>query len=366
MAVLVENHDRIKAAILAPRNVRFRIGSGLGIETFMKRLLLIKLRYIGDVILSMPLLAPLKQHFPGVTITFVVNAGTEAVLRNNPFVDDVLILPRMGLAHSLKFWRAIRQAQFETVVDLTDGDRSAFLSYWTGAERRLGFNRDNRWRGKFYTHLLPSRYGSMHMVDYHAQALVPLGVTDSVEDPKVFIDPQDEEAGSQLLASLSPGAKRVVLLFPSARYVFKAWPVERFAALADWLGEQGMVTALIGTQKEMLIGQQIINLAKHKPVNLMGRTRLMALAGLMKRSAVMIGNDGGPMHLAAAVGCPILGLFGPSNPAVWGPRSKKAATIYKGLDCRSCFYPGCSRGEESCMRQIQVDEVCQAVTSLLS
>lgn len=332
----------------------------------MKRILVIKLRYIGDVILSMPILPLLKKHFPEAEMTVLVNPGTDAVLRNNPFLDHILILPRTGLAQKVKFWWAIRQANFDTVVDLTDGDRAAFLSYWSGAERRLGFNRDHRGRGKLYTQVLPSKYGSMHMVDYHAQALAALGIHDPVDDPEVFIGPPDEEAGAELLVSLAPAGTRLVLLFPSARYVFKAWPLERFAALADWLGEQGIVTALIGNQKEMLIGQQIINLAKHKPMNLMGKTRLLVLAGLMKKSALFIGNDGGPMHLAAAVGCPVLGLFGPSNPAVWGPRGKKVATIYKELDCRACFYPGCSRGEESCMRQIQLDEVCQAAKALLS
>ncbi len=85
----------------------------------------------------------------------------------------------------------------------------------------------------------------------------------------------------------------------------------------------------------------------------------------MKRAAMFVGNDGGPMHLAAVVGCPVLGLFGPTNPAVWGPRGEKAEVIYKGLDCRECFHPGCTREEESCMKQISVDEVYSAVLELL-
>jgi ADP-heptose:LPS heptosyltransferase len=108
-----------------------------------------------------------------------------------------------------------------------------------------------------------------------------------------------------------------------------------------------------------------MNLSKHKPVNLMGKTRLSQLAALMKRSHLLIGNDGGPIHIAAAVGCPVLGLFGPTDPAVWGPRGSKVKVIYKGLDCRECFYPGCSRGKESCMHQISVEEVCQTAQSML-
>jgi heptosyltransferase-3 len=334
-------------------------------EIHVKRILLIKLRYIGDVILSTPLLPILRKRFPDSSLTFLVNPGTESVLFGNPHLEEITVLPREGWGNQLEFHRKLRQACFDGVVDLTDGDRSAFLTYWTGASVRLGFNRENRWRGTLYTQVLPSAYGSMHMVDYHAQALTALGISDPVGEPELYLRPKDQEQGDQLLSSLHIGHSPLVLLYPSARYIFKAWPLERFAALADWLADQGAVVALIGHQREVLLGQQIINLTKSKPRNVMGKTRLLQLASLMKGSALFVGNDGGPMHMAAAVGCRVLGLFGPTDPRVWGPRGKNVSVIYKGLDCGECFYPGCFRGEESCMRQISVEEVCQAAGSLL-
>jgi predicted lipopolysaccharide heptosyltransferase III len=324
-----------------------------------------KLRYIGDVVLSTPLLPLLRKRFPEASLTVLVNPGTESVLLGNPHLEEILVIPRAGWGSQLGFLQKLRQARFDGVVDLTDGDRSAFLAYWTGAGVRLGFNRENRWRGKLYTRVLPSNYGSMHMVDYHAQALTGLGISDPVGEPEVYLRQKDQEQGDQILTSLRIGHTPLVLLSPSARYTFKAWPLERFAALADWLADQGTVVALIGHQEEVLLGQQIINLTKCKPRNLMGQTRLLQLAALMKRSALFVGNDGGPMHIAAAVGCPVLGLFGPTDPHVWGPRGKKVSVIYKGLDCGECFHPGCLRGEECCMRQISVEEVCKAAGSLL-
>lgn len=331
----------------------------------MKRILLIKLRYIGDVVLSTPLLPLLRKRFPEAALTFLANPGTESVLFGNPHLEEISVMPRDGWIRQLGFMQKLRQAGFDGVVDLTDGDRSAFLTYWTGAAVRLGFNRENRWRGKLYTQVLPLAYGSMHMVDYHAQALRALGINDPIGEPELYLRPEDQDQGDQVLTSLQIGHAPLVLLHPSARYVDKAWPPERFAALADWLAGQGAVVALIGHQQEVLIGQQIFNLTKSKPRILMGQTRLLQLAAVMKRSALFVGNDGGPMHMAAAVGCPVLGLFGPTDPHVWGPRGKKASVIYKGLDCQQCFYPGCVRGEESCMRQISVEEVCQAAGSFL-
>jgi heptosyltransferase III len=331
----------------------------------VNRILLIKLRYIGDVILSTPLLPLLRNRFPKASLTFLVNPGTESVLFGNPHLEKISVIPRDGWGSQLRFLHGLRQACFDGVVDLTDGDRSAFLTYWTGAGIRLGFNRENRWRGRLYTRVLPSAYGSMHMVDYHAQALRALDISDPVGEPELYLRPEDQAQGDQLLTSLRIGHAPLALLSPSARYSFKAWPLDRFAALADWLADQGAAVALIGHQEEVLIGRQIITLTRSKPRNLMGQTLLPQLAALMKRSALFVGNDGGPMHMAAAVGCPVLGLFGPTDPQVWGPRGTNVSVIYKGLDCRECFYPGCFRGEESCMRQISVEEVCQAASTLL-
>ena len=158
----------------------------------MKRILLIKLRYIGDVILSTPLIPVLRKRFPEAELTFLVNPGTESVLFGNPHLEEVRVLPREGLGNQLEFLRTLRRARFDGVVDLTDGDRSAFLTYWTGASVRLGFNRENRWRGKLYTQVLPSAYGSMHMVDYHAQALTALGISDAVGKPELYLRPDDQ------------------------------------------------------------------------------------------------------------------------------------------------------------------------------
>ncbi len=331
----------------------------------MKNILLIKLRYIGDVVLSTPILPLLHKQFPDVKITFLVNPGTAGVLQGNPYLDEIWVLPRQSWWEQLRFIQRVRKAKFDTVIDLTDSDRSAFLSWVTGAPVRLGYNRERRWRGKFYSQVLPSAYGSMHMVEYHQQALAGLGIYESVGKPEVYSHSEVWPHDDEVLRPFSANGEPLVLLHPTARYDFKAWPLERFAAVADWLSEQGIRVALIGCQKEILIGQQILNLAKHKPVNLMGSTSLSQLATLMKRSHLLIGNDGGPMHMAAAVGCPVLGLFGPTEPAVWGPRGSKVQVIYKGVNCEACFYPGCSRGEESCMRQISVEEVCQAAQSLL-
>lgn len=333
---------------------------------FPKRILLIKLRYIGDVVLSTPLLRILAKRVPSASVSFLVNRGTEGVLQGNPYLHETLLVSRGSWKSQVGFIAALRRAHFDAVLDLTDGDRSAFLSLMTGAPLRVGYNRENRIRGKCYTHVVTSDYGSMHMVDYHAQVLSFLGISDSIGQPEIFLSPMEEEQGRQWVQCLTPSGTRLVLLHPSARYPFKAWPPERFAALADRLAQEGNTVALIGNHREDLLGRRICELCHSVPHNLMGKTSLPQLAGLMKFSALLIGNDGGPMHMAGAVGCSVLGLFGPTDPAVWGPRGEGGSVIYKSLDCRECFYPGCHRGENSCMKMITVEEVFDKALDILS
>ena len=331
----------------------------------MKNILLIKLRYLGDVVLCTPLLPLVRKRFPEAKITFLVNPGASEVLDGNPYLDEVWEVPRQSWWQQLRFIQQVRGRDFDVVIDLTDGDRSAFLAWASGAPVRLGYNREQRWRGKLYSQVLPSAYATMHMVDYHQQALVALGIHESVGEPEVFVRSEVSQPGKDLLSQILSNGERIVLLHSTARYDNKVWPLERFAEVADRLSEQGMRVVLIGSTQDIQMGQQIQNLTTHKPENLMGKTSLSQLTALMKRSQLLIGNDGGPMHMAAAVGCLVLGLFGPTDPAVWGPRASTAKVIYKGLNCEECFHAGCIRGEESCMRQITVEEVCQAAQAML-
>jgi predicted lipopolysaccharide heptosyltransferase III len=332
-----------------------------------RNILVIKLRYLGDVLLATPTLHALKTTYPAARLTALVNPGTEEILRANPDVDEIITLDRGSILEQARFVVQIRRRCFDTVVDLTDGDRAAFLSWISGAGVRVGFNAEQRWTGRCYTTVVSGEAGA-HRIERDLAALGPFGVNTAHRVPRIWTTPEDDARVERLILDLGiPTDRSLAVIQPGARYWFKAWPPERFAELADRLNDGfGYQVVVAGSPHEASLAQAVVDRAKGRLVSIAGRSDVRALAALLKRSALFVGNDTGAMHIAAAMGTPVVGLFGPSNPAEWGPRGSPSEVIYKGLDCRICFHPTCRRGEENCMKLITVEEVMAACRRLLT
>ena len=333
----------------------------------MRNVLIIKLRYIGDVLLATLTARAIKSARPEVRVTMLVTRGTEDVLFGNPDIDEVLILDKDSLAAQWQLISGLRRRRFDIVLDLTDGDRAAFLSWISGAPIRIGFNDGHRWQGRFYTQVVRFERGVQHRIDRDLEALKLVSIQAGSQDPQLWLTPEEEHSTDQLLDQL--GIQRslpIVILQPGARYWFKAWPPERFAELADRLASQYGCQVLIGgTRQEGDLAQQIRQLAKSRPIVMAGCTTVRQFASIAKRSALFVGNDSGAMHIASAVGTPVVALFGPSNPREWHPRGGPVEILYRDLDCGRCSNATCTRGEESCMKLILVHEVFAAAQRLL-
>ncbi len=334
----------------------------------MQKILIIKLRYIGDVLLATPTVRAIKVARPDVQVTMMVNRGTEDVLSGNPDLDEIIVLDKGSLTAQSRLVAGLRRRRFDTVIDLTDGDRSAFLSWISGAPVRIGFNDEHRWRVRCYTQVVQPVPGVRHRIDRDLEALKSMSIQAGSKDPQLWLTPEEESSADQLLDQLGvQRSQMIVILQPGARYWFKAWPPERFAELADHLTSQYGCQVLIGgSRQDGDLAQQIRQMAKSSPVIMAGRTTIKQFAAIAKKSALFVGSDSGAMHMASAVGTPVVALFGPSSPLEWGPRGGPVEVLYKGLDCRSCFHPTCTRGEENCMRLIAVYEVFAAAQRLLS
>lgn len=333
----------------------------------MHNVLIIKLRYIGDVLLATPTVRAVKTARPDVRITMMVNRGTEDVLSGNPNVDEIVILDKGSLAAQWRLIAGLRRRRFDTVIDLTDGDRSAFLSWVSGAPVRIGFNDEHRWRGRCYTEVVPAVPGVRHRIDRDLEALKPMNIQAGSTYPQLWLTPDEENSADRLLVQLGlRPSQSIVILQPGARYWFKAWPPERFAELADRLTTEYHCQVLIGgSRQDGGLAQKVRQMAKSRPTIIAGSTTIKQFAAIAKKSALFVGSDSGAMHIATALDTPVVALFGPSDPREWGPRGGPAEVIYKALDCRACFHPTCQRGEQNCMRLITIDEVMMAAARLM-
>ena len=339
-------------------------------DRVIQNILVIKLRYTGDVLLATPVLRSLRDHYPLVRLTMAVNRETEPILAGNPDLSEIIIVDRLAPLAQIRLLADIRRRRFDAVIDLSDGDRSAIMAWVSGAPIRVGFNDERRWRGLLYTTAIQSPAG--HRVKRDLAAIRVLGIEPKDDRPVLRLTAEEQKEADVLLKDMGlsnageSGPRPLVLLHPGARYWFKSWPVERFAELADRLSsEQGSRVLVGGGPGDQKTAESIREQAQSEVTVLAGRVNVRQFAGVLTRCAMFIGNDNGAMHIAAAVGTPVVGLFGPSHPVEWGPRAEQAAVIYKGIDCRACFHPTCLRGNENCMRQISVDEVYAAARKFL-
>lgn len=335
----------------------------------VRRILVVKLRYIGDVLLSTPVFRGLREAFPRATVTALVNAGTEEVLLHHSDVDEVLLVGRLGSwgrrwVEQFRVVRRLRERRFDLALDLTDGDRAAFLTWASRAGLRVGFNREGRFRGHAYHMVVPEWSDRLHAVEADLEVLRTLGLRPRPVAPSLGLPPEAEAEAEDLLTRKRVARDRdLVLVHPGARWWFKAWQTDRFCVLADRIREElGAEVLIAGGPGDVVAVETIRRQMRHPAISVAGETSVLQLAALLKRCRLFIGNDNGPMHIAAAVGTPVVALFGPTDPAEWGPWGEGHVVLYKGLDCRECWRrSACCRGDGNCLRQITVDEAMTAV-----
>lgn len=305
----------------------------------VKNILVIKLRHIGDVLLCVPAIRALKESFPASRVSVLVNPGTEQMLNLNPLVDEVICLDRgaSGLARIFAQARqaaALRGRRFDMTLDLTGGDRAAFLGFLTGARYRLGYDPVGEgFAGKrrLYTHLANKPSTRLHNVLRDLGVARSLGI--DTNDLRVDIHVSQEDAAWVQAALEERGVRRgerYVHVHPASRWLFKCWTTEGCAQVIDGLANEGFKAVLTSgpADKERALIAAILKIAKSRPVDMSGALTLKRMSALSTRAALFFGVDSAPMHIAAASGTPVVALFGPSGAFDWGPWDNAAINAW--------------------------------------
>ena len=342
-----------------------------------RRALVIKLGHIGDVLVTTPVFTALKEAWPSLNITALVNQGTEAMLQNSPYVDEVIALERnhagrlAGLKYQLGLLRRLRSARFDLSLELSGGDRGAFLSFIAGAGTRVGFApKKPHVRARAFQVLADATGTRNHVVETFLRQVRALGIEPGDTSLKLYPDPESREKAASLLKQHGLEAKRFVLLHPTSRWMFKCWTPEGNAALIRRLGQLGLPVVLTAapTEKERGFINQVLeqDLGSAKMLNLAGQVDLPLLGALIEKARAFLGVDSAPMHMAAALGTPVLVLFGPSGEKMWGPWQVPAQVLSGDCAERPCGRDGCDGSKISrCLVELPPEKVVAALDRLL-
>lgn len=342
----------------------------------IRRVLVIKLRHHGDVLLTSPVFTVLKNHLPQVQIDALVYHETREMLTLHPSIDHVFTIDRawkqrglvQQLGDELQLLRRLRARGYDLVVHLTEHPRGAWLSRLLGARISVAGDYSRRgwlWRGSF-SHLYRLPHTPRHTVEVHLDALRRLGIYPEPAERRLVLAPGNDadDVVASLMRQHRLSRKEFIHLHPTSRWSFKCWTIDKYAALIDALQAAGerVVISAAPVPKEMHMVGAILEKLRLPCVDLAGQLSLKQLAALTAQARCFVGVDSVPMHIAAAMQTPTVAMFGPSNDKEWGPWQVKHAVITENFSCRPCGLDGCGGGKVSeCLTTIPVSVVANAI-----
>ncbi len=347
----------------------------------IQRVLAIKFRHIGDVLLTIPALKALKATFPKADLTLMINSGTEEMVSGNPVLDHIIVFNRDTLTASiaarvkeeLRVISEVRKGRFDMTVNFTDGDRGALVSFLSGARYRLAY--DPRGRGmmgkrKLYTHIAIKPDWRIHTIDRDLSLISAFGINGGDRKVDLYYPEAAAEKVRHLLESSGMGEREhFVHIHPTSRWMFKAWTIEGNAAVVDHIQNMGVPVILTSgpAQREIDMVTEIVNHCSTSPIVFSGSLTLKELAAIIDRAIMFFGVDSAPMHMAAALGTPVVSMFGPSANSIWEPRGEDDTVITSQHECRPCMEDGCNGSKISkCLTEIHPGEVIKIIEDKLA
>jgi len=355
----------------------------------VKRFLIINPFGIGDVLFSTPVIRSIKVYDPTAFIGYWCNERVRDVLKDNPRIDKIFALSRgdikkifqrskiEGLRRSLGLFFGIKKEKFDVCLDYSLDNRYGLTAKLAGIKRRVGF--DYKKRGMFLTDKMPlAGYNDKHVVEYYFDLLKPLGISSVAGGLELPVKDATAIKAKNIFSRINKGHKGPVIGILAAGGAswgkdarLKHWPAIKFTHLIDEISEKfGALTILLGDALERPVAEAVAMSAKHKPVDLVGKMTLEELIAVIKDLDLLVTNDGGALHIAAALGVKTVSIFGPTDSRVYGPYPsdpKRHIVLKSAEDCSPCYrnfrYPPCQKN--ICLEDIGVNEVMDAVSLLL-
>ncbi|MFK5881565.1 MAG: putative lipopolysaccharide heptosyltransferase III [Sulfurospirillum sp.] len=302
------------------------------------KILLIKYRNIGDVLLCTPLIENLKLNYPNAQIDFALNDYCIDMITNNPNISNIFPYHRSTLKNlsifkrikeELKYFKNIKSIKYDIAINLTKGDRGSFLAMFSGAKIKIGYKSDNLLLKLFSPFTYSFNNETKHTVEKDLDALLLLNKKIFNKKVSIYYNLCDQKKIDVFLTENN--IKKFVHIHPVSRWMFKCWEDDRLAKIIDYITYNKKYSVILTASddiKEKNKIRKIISLCEHKPYDLSGQLTLKELSYLSKKSSIFFGIDSAPMHIAAAVNTPIVALMGASRADIWGPWCNEAQKNY--------------------------------------
>jgi len=328
------------------------------------KILLIQYKPIGDVLLSTPLIKVLKKNYPNSEITFLTGPAASQVLENNPHLDNILIFDKNGkdIIGGFLYFLRLRKYNFDLAIDIQGNFSTAWASFFSGAQLRVGYNlRGRRYLyNKKVSNITEDRYSSLKKFIL----LKRIGIFEEEEKPEIFLTEKETEFGKNVLNKLNVKEDDFIIsVSPVSKRQARRWTKEGFAKLSDILISDYKAKVIMHWGPgEFDYVSDIVNKMNEKPV-LLPKTCVREMASVIVKSKLMITNDNGPKHIAVALGVPTVTIFGPTNPKVWNPSdTEKHPYVRTDVDCIGCDKRECDN--KICMERIKPEDVITKMDEL--
>ena len=339
-----------------------------------KRILAVRIDCMGDVVVSTPVVQALRKAYPDAYIAMMVRPAWRGLLEGNPYLDDILVYDKdrthRGILSTIRFAWQLRSYRFDTAFVLNPRTRSHWFTYLAGIPVRIGFNSKNGW---LLSHRIPLRKqeGLKHEAEYVMELLQFLNLKNLECQPFVPVSAESKNHIDELLKNFQVGtSERILAIHPSSSCLSRRWMLERFAELADrFIEGHGVKVVLIAGPSEEVFADQVEKNMRNQPINLAGKLSLADMIALLKRCCVLVSNNSGPAHVAAALGTLVVSIFGANQPGLgatrWRPLGPNHIVLQKDVGCKVCLAHDCDI-QFRCLTELSVDEVYQATVPLLN
>jgi heptosyltransferase-3 len=330
-------------------------------------ILLIQLGDIGDVVLTMPAIRALKDTFPSCPLHVAVRDKARELIDECPWTDATIAVSKQKrtlmeqLRYQTRFFTRLHRLRCAWAVDLRSGTRGAVLARMSGAPVRIGrYSGDGwLWRNRMFTHLVnPPDETQQYAAFQSLNILSPFGIKATDVRPRLSVTLQRRQRAESLLPEIRKGSP-IVAIHPFSLWAYKEWRQSEVVRLVDYLHDRYQATVILtGSMDERSRAEALANRCRHAPLNLAGLTRIGDMPALLSLCCLLIGVDTAALHIAAAVGVPTIGIFGPSPAVVWATPGDAHLVVTGPLDCIPCRQKGCSNAEKSrCLEELNFEDI---------